>query len=575
MLLLRIRKIALLALLVWTVCGGTDAAAYVHIRSTQNGAQVQWSTGSNVVFRANTANASGLSPSDIFSILSSGIQRWMQAAQGGLGFTYFQGTDTSRYPNRLGEPQDNSIFFTSQDPSEALPCSVIGLTEVWYNQGSGQILRTDMRLNDTCFRLTTNPADTRNGSYAVYLGDVVTHELGHALGLDHSQNAQSTMFYAASKEMFKPSCDDQAAILTTYAPTGPGRTAMLSGRVIANGSAVFGAVVNAIDLDRGINVAHALTEKDGTYRIAGLEPGVYGIMAEPYFPGASALNSYYSGISTGLCGSAIPQRTFATGADGTLARTLVQGTENVDMGTLTLSCNAPTSPFGNTEANVASAPSLSLDSNGVTATASVFNTSSDHYYKIPSASGTLTASALSYTLYSKSDVQVEFLDSSGRSLSGQSDFGNVFYSNLSGYANFDANAAVLLAHAQDVYVHVFTRANLSSSYYPGGAQGMSTTPYYVLSVSNRPATAPVYASNARCEQSDAFTTYSQPGEPPAYSASSGNSQTKSAPGCGSIYDAGGSSGSGGSGGIFRLLNFALLALALTGMRRKLLGTQFF
>lgn len=554
-----------------------DAAAYVHFRSPQNGTFMQWAAGSNVVFRANTANKNGLSAQSLFSIFSTGIQRWIQASQGGLAFTYYQGTDTSRYPNRLGAPQDNSIFFTSQDPAEPLPCSIIGLTELWYNPSNAQILRTDMRLNDTCFQLTTDPSDTQNGSNIFYLGDIFTHETGHALGLDHSQNAQSTMFYTASKEMFKPSCDDHAAISAQYSASGRSRTGQITGRIILNGSAVFGAVVNAINLDRGINIANTLTEKDGTYRIEGLEPGVYGIMAEPYFPGSSALNSYYSNIPTALCSGANYQRTFAISEDGSLEKVTVTPGGNTNFETLALSCYPPSTPFFSAEEHLNTAPSLKIDENGVAAAASAFSGAYDHYYRLSAKAGPLTASALSYTLFSRADVQIEFLNSNGSILSGQSISKDVFSSYFSGYTNFDAKTYVTLANAQDVYVHVFTRSMLSSSLYPGASQGISGTPYYAVSVSNGPSGAPVYASNARCEQSDGFSTYSQPGEPPEYQSFSSNSNGNSAPGCGTIYDDG--SPKEGPGGSFRLLNFAALSLLLFGiwkkMRTKMQGAHFF
>ena len=264
------------------------AQAYIAIRSSQTGAAVHWNQGTQLTFRTNTQNSSGLAASDIFTLFTTSLNRWKMAAHNGFSFVYYQGTDTSIYPNYLSSAYDNSIFFTSiADASSALQCGIIALTEVWYEPNGGVANKADLRFNDKCFTFTNNPADTATQSH-IYLGDVATHELGHALGLDHSQNLQSTMIYTAAIEMARPACDDQAAMAHLYAPDLAAATGTITGTIVqpgSNASIVYGAHVQAIELERGVVIASGLSDRSGAFTISGLEPGHYGLMVEPYYPG--------------------------------------------------------------------------------------------------------------------------------------------------------------------------------------------------------------------------------------------------------------------------------------------------
>src|SRR3990167_7875187 len=91
--------------MLWTLCFlaffllaimGT-ARAFVPIRGS-GGAVAHWPQGANLTFRVNESNRSGMSGTDIFSIFTTSLARWKQAAADGFAFTYFQGADPSRYP---------------------------------------------------------------------------------------------------------------------------------------------------------------------------------------------------------------------------------------------------------------------------------------------------------------------------------------------------------------------------------------------------------------------------------------------------------------------------------------------
>jgi hypothetical protein len=144
--------------------------------------------------------------------------------------------------------------------------------------------------------------DGRAGAYDVQA--VLTHELGHALGLDHSPIAAATMYPLVgtgrvTARTLEP--DDLAGMQALYRVKDAGRGSV-SGKVqTRTGAAVFGAHVVATAADGRVLVG-ALTERDGSFTLSGLPPGEVRIHAEPLHEPATAgyFGRYYEEANEAL-----------------------------------------------------------------------------------------------------------------------------------------------------------------------------------------------------------------------------------------------------------------------------------
>jgi len=96
----------------------------------------------------------------------------------------------------------------------------VAYTAVTYNPASGEIVDADIEFNGQDFVFTTDPIKEH---WKIDIQNAATHELGHVLGLDHSDDELSTMHLAAGPgEYHKRSLneDDIEGLCTIYPDNG-------------------------------------------------------------------------------------------------------------------------------------------------------------------------------------------------------------------------------------------------------------------------------------------------------------------------------------------------------------------
>jgi uncharacterized protein (TIGR03437 family) len=167
---------------------------------------------------------------------------------------------------------------------------------------NGEIVDLFVVANGNQFTWATN-----GRADAIDVQQVMTHEIGHAIGIDHSPNAASTMFPRTGEGRINArtlSMDDEIAASVIYpSPAFSSTTGSITGRVVDNnGAPIFGAHIGVVDAN-GIAITGALSQADGTYSIQGLPSGDYTIYAEPLDPidnpffNRLALSDYYQNIN--------------------------------------------------------------------------------------------------------------------------------------------------------------------------------------------------------------------------------------------------------------------------------------
>ena len=182
-----------------------------------------------------------MSDADIEEAVDLAFEQWENADCGGeppnLIFKPLQPSNCQRAEYNC-EGNVNTIAFLEpwSDPCAdrgGYDPDAFAVTIVWHNTATGEILDADMMINDTpagdfsaggpyancpptgCpsgTGVSPGPADLRN---------IVTHEIGHFIGIGHSDIAEATMFASASRESVDKRSlapDDIAAVCTIYPP---------------------------------------------------------------------------------------------------------------------------------------------------------------------------------------------------------------------------------------------------------------------------------------------------------------------------------------------------------------------
>jgi len=229
--------------------------------------------------------------SDTAAVLAS-FRTWQAIPSADIRFDYRGPTSAST----VGHDGVNMVSFV--DTSTPLGSSVIAVTFSWFNTQGNEVLFDEA---DIIFS-TAMTFSTSGESGKFDIQSVLTHEIGHLLGLDHAGMVSSVMVpFGQTSQINQRTLqyDDIAGVSEIY-PKGNPAVGRITGFVLNGGSGLFGAHVVAVD-SSGTAWVSTLSQPTGYFDLKFLPPGSYKIYAEALDGPVTEQNistSWYRNLST-------------------------------------------------------------------------------------------------------------------------------------------------------------------------------------------------------------------------------------------------------------------------------------
>lgn len=206
--------ITFVATLLTVASLATPANAY-SVRRTANGEVVRWRV-DQLEFRLDRSLHALGQPEEVEGILAEAFETWTSSGLVDLEVEFSE-TDRAEPGYAMSGENTNDVVAIRHDwPFEEDAQAVTVLT---YDPSTGDLLDADIVFNAERWSWTGR-AHPRFDS--VDLQDVATHEIGHALGLAHSDVPEATMYPSArlgSIERRTLADDDLDALGVVYDPT--------------------------------------------------------------------------------------------------------------------------------------------------------------------------------------------------------------------------------------------------------------------------------------------------------------------------------------------------------------------
>ena len=302
----------------WLGAGMADA----YIRIVVNGKTLNWSS-NQITWNFQADGLSSIPTETLQASLEHSFQSWQDVDQSAISFV--RGPDTT---SRSISGSTHMVMFDESNESGWFPTgtTMLAVTPISYRLSDGRILDADIVFNARDYQWST---DATPGTLDVQ--NVMTHEVGHLIGLDHTPIHGGTMWPYAQAGMWTQrslSFDDE---LGAVAIAKEGNISLLTGHVLrTNGNPVRGALVCAVLVSDGRFVASAATDGNGKFVIKGLPMTDYFVYATPMEGGMSSAN---------LSGNQVVETDFSFSFYGSFSNPTsfsVAGSTTTDIGNLSV-----------------------------------------------------------------------------------------------------------------------------------------------------------------------------------------------------------------------------------------------
>jgi hypothetical protein len=163
-----------------------------------------------------------ISYDQLHTVVTSAFKTWVDAVcsdgnHPSISLVDFGPVACAKPEYNKDKPNQNVItFHDSEWPYKNTGAETLALTTVYFNPDTGEIYDANIELNsyDASFVLDASDADSEHDD----LNAVLTHEIGHFLGLSHSGVWNATMFQSYQVGMSTLEDDDVAAICASLPP---------------------------------------------------------------------------------------------------------------------------------------------------------------------------------------------------------------------------------------------------------------------------------------------------------------------------------------------------------------------
>jgi len=212
----RKRFVVVLGALVCAYLASPTAVAHAYLlKTTKTGARVRWSDGT-VTMRIDPKLEQAMGKDEVRAALSMATDAW----RGLPGVPRITLSDEAAPGYRLAE-RTNGIYLMNPWP---FPKEQLAVTVSTY-ASNGRMIGADILVNgETDYALLAEGPD-QSGMHQHDLGAVLTHEMGHVLGLDESPDDESaTMWpYIRAGEVHQRTLadDDEQGVIEAYAGSAP------------------------------------------------------------------------------------------------------------------------------------------------------------------------------------------------------------------------------------------------------------------------------------------------------------------------------------------------------------------
>ncbi len=179
------------AALLATTCLGVPSAFSFELKRDSESRAVYWQQ-PEVIYRVDAAGARDLSEAQVLRAVKAGFAEWTGYADrmtlrfGGV----VDGAEVG-YDNGVGAVNTNLVAF-SRDAWPYDSDTALALTLTTYKTNGGGLIDADIIFNERTYTWGDAPADGHD------LQNTLTHEIGHFLGLAHSDEPEATMYARAA-----------------------------------------------------------------------------------------------------------------------------------------------------------------------------------------------------------------------------------------------------------------------------------------------------------------------------------------------------------------------------------------